>query len=67
MIGEYFRQLNDSSIVPIISLITFFLSFVVLIFWTFTRKKHYLNYMGNIPLDNNNKNKNSEIKNETTK
>ncbi len=67
MIGEYFRELNNTSIVPVISLIVFFLSFVVLIFWTFTRNKHYLTYMGNIPLDNNNHNKNSEIKNETTK
>lgn len=67
MIGEYFRQLNSSSIIPIISLLAFFLSFIALIFWTFTRNKNYINYMGNIPLDNNNENKNSEIKNETTK
>ncbi|MCX7876040.1 MAG: cbb3-type cytochrome c oxidase subunit 3 [Melioribacteraceae bacterium] len=60
MIGEYFRQLNNSSIVPLISLVVFFLSFVLLVFWTFTRKKNYLNHMKNLPLDNNIENKNSE-------
>lgn len=65
MIGEYFKVLNDNSILPLISLIIFFMFFVSSIIWTFTRKKQYLIHMENLPLDNKTDN-NFEIKNETS-
>ena len=38
-------------IYPIISLLIFFIFFVVLFLWVFTAKKEYINGMGQIPLE----------------
>jgi cbb3-type cytochrome oxidase subunit 3 len=41
-------------IYPIISLLIFFVFFVVLFWWVFTAKKDYITEVSNIPLDNQN-------------
>lgn len=39
-------------IYPIISLLIFFIFFVILFYWVITAKKEYIKNMSNIPLDN---------------
>jgi len=65
MISEYFKTINNGSIIPLISLVLFFALFIVSTVWAFRLKKGYLNHMENIPLDSNSENKNNfEMKNE---
>lgn len=65
MISEYFKTLNNGSIIPIISLVLFFALFMVTTVWAIRLKKSYLNHMENLPLDSNSENKNNfEMKNE---
>ncbi len=41
-------------IYPMISLLIFFIFFVVLFYWVITAKKDYITTVSNIPLDNQN-------------
>lgn len=65
MISEYFKTINDGSILPVISLVVFFILFIVSTVWAIRLKKGYLSHMENLPLDSNSENKNNfEMKNE---
>jgi hypothetical protein len=65
MISEFFKTINNGSIVPVISLVLFFAFFIVTTVWAIRLKKSYLNHMESLPLDSNSENKNNfEMKNE---
>lgn len=65
MISEYFKTINNGSIIPLISLVVFFALFIATTIWAVKLKKGYLNHMENLPLDSNSENKNNfEMKNE---
>lgn len=53
MFKHYFEGIQNVEIWPIISLIIFFLFFVILILWIFKVDKKYIRKMKNMPLDNN--------------
>ncbi len=59
MISEYFKSLGGDSIVPVISLIVFFVAFIVLLIRVFRLDKKFLTTMGNIPLDTKTENQNN--------
>lgn len=63
--SNYLSSIENVSIYPIISLIIFFTVFVGAVIWIYTRDKNYISELENIPLDNNNFNKNSENENES--
>ena len=48
------ESITGIEIYPIISLLIFFLFFVVLTWWVITAKKDYINKVSNMPLDNQN-------------
>jgi cbb3-type cytochrome oxidase subunit 3 len=62
--SHYLSSIENVSIYPIITLVLFFMVFVGAVIWTFTRKKEYITKLENIPLENDNFNKNSENENE---
>ncbi|MEW6651833.1 MAG: cbb3-type cytochrome c oxidase subunit 3 [Bacteroidota bacterium] len=65
MISEYFKTVNNGSIIPLISLVVFFALFIATTIWAIRLKKGYINHMENLPLDSNSENKNNfEMKNE---
>ena len=47
------EQIDGVAIYPIISLLIFFVFFVVLFWWVFTAKKEHIIEVSNIPLANN--------------
>jgi hypothetical protein len=63
--SNYLSSIENVSIYPIITLIIFFTIFVGAVIWIYTRDKDYISELENIPLDNNNFNKNSENENES--
>ena len=48
------ENIDGDQIYPMISLIIFFVFFVVLFWWVFTAKKEHINEVSRIPLDNQN-------------
>lgn len=48
------ESITGIEIYPIISLLIFFIFFVVLGYWVITAKKDYINKVSQIPLDNDN-------------
>ena len=62
--SNYLTSIENVSIYPIITLILFFTVFVGAVIWIYTRDKEYISELENIPLDNDNFNKNSENENE---
>ncbi|MCS6972862.1 MAG: cbb3-type cytochrome c oxidase subunit 3 [Cyclobacteriaceae bacterium] len=60
MYKNVLQHIENVSIWPIISLVIFFLFFVIMLWYVFTEKRSFINYMKNLPLDEN-KNK-SDIK-----
>ncbi len=46
------ENIDGVGIYPLISLLIFFVFFVVLFWWVFTAKKEYIEEVSNIPLDN---------------
>ena len=48
------ENIDGVQIYPMISLIIFFVFFVVLFWWVFTAKKEHINEVSRIPLDNQN-------------
>lgn len=48
------ESITGIEIYPMISLLIFFIFFVVLFYWVFTAKKDYINTVSNLPLDNQN-------------
>ncbi|MCT4630806.1 CcoQ/FixQ family Cbb3-type cytochrome c oxidase assembly chaperone [Winogradskyella sp.] len=53
-VKHHMESITGIEIYPLISLLIFFLFFVVLFYWVFTAKKEYINTVSNIPLDNQN-------------
>lgn len=47
------ETITGVEIYPIISLLIFFFFFVLLIWWVATYKKEKVEYLGNLPLDDN--------------
>jgi len=50
------EDISGIEIYPLISLLIFFIFFVILFWWVFTAKKDYIERVSNIPLDNQNEN-----------
>lgn len=50
----YMETIVGIEIYPIISLLIFFIFFVVLFYWVFTAKKDYIKTVSNLPLDDQN-------------
>lgn len=48
------ENIDGVQIYPMISLIIFFVFFVVLFWWVFTAKKEHISEVSRIPLDNQN-------------
>lgn len=63
--SNYLSSIENVSIYPIITLIIFFTVFVGAVIWITTRDKEYISELENIPLDNDNFNKNTENENES--
>jgi len=53
-VKNHMDSISGIEIYPIISLLIFFIFFVGLFYWVFTRKKEYINKVSQIPLDNQN-------------
>ncbi|UWX55401.1 CcoQ/FixQ family Cbb3-type cytochrome c oxidase assembly chaperone [Maribacter litopenaei] len=50
----YMENIEGVATYPMISLMIFFVFFVVLFWWVFTASKEYVKEVSEIPLDNNN-------------
>ena len=53
-IKGHLESITGIEIYPMISLLIFFIFFVVLFYWVITAKKDYITTVSNIPLDNQN-------------
>ncbi len=53
-VKKHMESMDGIEIYPIISLLIFFIFFVVLTWWVFTAKKDYIKEVSNLPLDNQN-------------
>jgi len=53
------ENIDGVGIYPLISLLIFFVFFVVLFWWVFTAKKSHIEEVSNIPLENNDLNSTS--------
>ena len=53
-VKNHMESMEGIEIYPIISLLIFFIFFVVLSWWVFTAKKNYIKEVSNLPLDNQN-------------
>jgi cytochrome c oxidase cbb3-type subunit 3 len=63
--SNYLSSIENVGIYPVITLIVFFTVFVGAVIWIYTRDKDYISKLENIPLENDNINKNIENKNES--
>jgi cbb3-type cytochrome oxidase subunit 3 len=50
------EQIDGVAVYPIISLLIFFVFFVLLFWWVLTASKEHIKEVSNIPLDNTNQN-----------
>jgi hypothetical protein len=53
-VKNHMESIVGIEIYPIISLLIFFIFFVVLFYWVLTAKKDYITTVSNLPLDNEN-------------
>ncbi|MFP4845683.1 CcoQ/FixQ family Cbb3-type cytochrome c oxidase assembly chaperone [Winogradskyella sp. PE311] len=53
-VKNHMESITGIEIYPMISLLIFFIFFVVLFYWVFTAKKEYITIVSNIPLDTKN-------------
>jgi len=53
-VKNHMESIIGIEVYPIISLLIFFVFFVVLFWWVFTAKKDYITEVSNLPLDNQN-------------
>ncbi|MUU78193.1 CcoQ/FixQ family Cbb3-type cytochrome c oxidase assembly chaperone [Winogradskyella endarachnes] len=53
-VKNHMESITGIEIYPMISLLIFFVFFVVLFYWVITAKKDYIKTVSNIPLDNQN-------------
>ncbi|MFS4466784.1 CcoQ/FixQ family Cbb3-type cytochrome c oxidase assembly chaperone [Maribacter sp. 2210JD10-5] len=56
----YMESIEGVATYPMLSLLIFFVFFVVLFWWVFTASKSYIKEVSELPLDNNNQ-QNTEI------
>lgn len=54
-VKNHLESITGIEIYPLISLMIFFVFFVVLFWWVFTAKKEYIKKVSNIPLDEHTK------------
>jgi len=54
------ENIDNVQIYPMISLLIFFVFFVVLFYWVITAKKEHISEVSNIPLENDTNNQNEE-------
>ena len=59
MFSNYLKDIEGIGIYPIISLLVFFIFFVIMIIWMFRVDKKYLKKMQELPLDSNNNQNNN--------
>ena len=57
-IKQHMETIAGIEIYPMMSLMIFFIFFVILFLWVFTAKKDYIKTVSNLPLDNQ---KNNDI------
>ncbi|WP_417363576.1 CcoQ/FixQ family Cbb3-type cytochrome c oxidase assembly chaperone [Galbibacter sp.] len=55
-VKNYMDSIDGVAIFPIISLLVFFIFFVLLFWWVATSKTEYLEKMSHLPLESNDKN-----------
>ncbi len=55
------ENIDNVQIYPMISLLIFFIFFVVLFYWVITAKKEHIKEVSNIPLEKDNNNQNEEL------
>ena len=53
-VKNHMESMEGIEIYPIISLLIFFIFFVVLAWWVFTARKDYIKEVSKLPLDNQN-------------
>lgn len=53
-VKHYMESISGIEIYPMISLLIFFIFFVILFWWVFTAKKDYIQKVSNLPFDNQN-------------
>lgn len=53
-VKNHMDSIAGIEIYPLISLLIFFIFFVILFYWVITAKKEYINTVSNLPLDNEN-------------
>ncbi|MCK5400028.1 MAG: CcoQ/FixQ family Cbb3-type cytochrome c oxidase assembly chaperone [Flavobacteriaceae bacterium] len=53
-VKNHMESITGIEIYPMISLLIFFIFFVVLFWWVFTAKSEYIKTVSNIPLENQN-------------
>ncbi|WP_439152670.1 CcoQ/FixQ family Cbb3-type cytochrome c oxidase assembly chaperone [Winogradskyella sp.] len=53
-VKNHMESITGIEIYPLISLLIFFIFFVVLFYWVFTAKKDYIATVSNIPLETQN-------------
>lgn len=58
-VKKHMETMDGIEIYPIISLLIFFIFFVVLTWWVISAKKDYIKEVSNLPLDNQNQDKQS--------
>ncbi len=58
-IKGHMESIDGIEIYPIISLLIFFIFFVILFLWVFTAKKKYIEQVSNIPLEQEGENNTS--------
>ena len=63
--SNYLSSIENVGIYPVITLILFFVVFIGAVVWIYTRDKDYITKLENIPLENDNFNKNIENENES--
>jgi cbb3-type cytochrome oxidase subunit 3 len=51
MYKEVLRNIDNIAIWPVISFVIFFLFFIGLLWWTFRADKRFINYMSNMPVE----------------
>ena len=56
-VKKHMETMDGVEIYPIISLLIFFIFFVVLTWWVLSAKKDYIKEVSNLPLDNQNQDK----------
>lgn len=55
------ENIDNVQIYPMISLLIFFVFFVVLFYWVITAKKEHITEVSNIPLEDDTNNQNEDI------